>query len=140
MELPQTLQRANRIDEVRQMIQTATDMKRLIDYEELATYVSQRFNVSDRLAKEYIKLAKMRVKGYMSKEWAKGEYVEVKQIEDNYTSPDGRSRWQHALEDEKDPLKREMINFEFLDKMGINTKNWKIRKDTEKKLKKNNNL
>ena len=67
-----TTRRAKRIHTVEIALIEIKNKKRLLDMGEFVNYVCERFICSERTAKEYIRIAKSRIKGgMMDEEWAK---------------------------------------------------------------------
>ena len=60
--ISQTIHRKKRIDCVENSLRKAMNSKREIDYKKLIILVCEQFVCSDRMAKEYITIAKSRIK------------------------------------------------------------------------------
>jgi hypothetical protein len=68
--LAQTTRRAKRIHTVEIALIKAHNDKKLLDFEKFIVDICEQFNCSERTAKEYIKIAKSRIRGWMDDKWA----------------------------------------------------------------------
>lgn len=72
----QTTRRAKRIHVVQIALLEVKQKKRLLDEEAFIIDICNQFNCSERTAKEYIKIAKSRIKGgMMDKDWARPDPI-----------------------------------------------------------------
>ena len=74
--LKQTLDRENRIAKVERTLRELNRQKRLLDEQAFVDEICNDFMISDRMAKEYIRIAKSRIPEWTGKEWAKPSSTE----------------------------------------------------------------
>ena len=78
MDIGATKERANRIFFVETALREVNQKKRLLDYNAFWIEISEKWTVSERTAKEYINIAKSRIKEWMNDTWAQPSKEESK--------------------------------------------------------------
>jgi hypothetical protein len=75
MNIYQSAERKRRIDTIEITLREVMRKKRLLDEDKFVVEICNKFDVSERAAKEYIKIAKARIPDWMTYKWTeKGEH------------------------------------------------------------------
>ena len=70
MDIGQSHERASRIFLVEKALREVNDKKLLLDYKKFWIEIADRWNITERTAKEYITIAKARIPEWMNYEWS----------------------------------------------------------------------
>ena len=123
-----TISRANRIHSVEIALREINDKGRLLDYDKFWIEISNKFEITERLAKEYIKIAKARIDGWMKRDvW--GARADEDKIDLDLIK---FKKEKKELEEEENYNKRVLIVLNNLEKEGLDTSKFKARIKAEK--------